>query len=125
MFNSFLDSYLKIFNSGFPLKRVYLAKKSTNWITSGIKTSCKYKRELFIATRNSNNLALYNITKDTVTFSVVIKEAKKLYYADKIKKSLNKNKTIWDIVKLETNKGAATEKINTIQWNLDLTLKPI
>jgi hypothetical protein len=27
MFNSFLDSYLKIFNSSFPLKRVYLAKK--------------------------------------------------------------------------------------------------
>jgi len=44
-------------------------------------------------------------------------EAKKLNYADKIKKSLNKNKTIWDIVNLETNKTGNTEKINTL--NLD------
>ena len=44
-------------------------------------------------------------------------EAKKLNYADKIKKSLNKNKNIWDIVNLETNKTGNTEKINTL--NLD------
>jgi len=49
--------------------------------------------------------------------SVVIKEAKKLNYADKIKKSLNKNKTIWDPVNLETNKTGNTEKINTL--NID------
>jgi hypothetical protein len=90
-------------------------KKSTNWITSGIKTSCKHKRELFIATRNGNDLALIQHYKRYCNIvSVVIKEAKKLYYADKIKKSLNKNKTISDIVKLETNKFVATEKINTI-----------
>ena len=45
--------------------------------------------------------------------SVVIKEAKKLNYADKIKKSVNKNKNVWDIVNLETNKTAKTEEINT------------
>jgi hypothetical protein len=49
--------------------------------------------------------------------SAVIKEAKKLNYADKIKKSLNKNKTIWDIVNLETNKTGNTENINTL--NID------
>jgi len=27
MFNSFLDTYLKIFNFSFPLKRVYITKK--------------------------------------------------------------------------------------------------
>jgi len=41
-------------------------------------------------------------------------EAKKLNYAEKIKKSLNENKTIWDIVNLETNKTGNTEKINTL-----------
>ena len=35
----------------------------------------------------------------------------------KLKKSLNKNKSIWDIVNLETNKTGNTEKINTL--NLD------
>jgi hypothetical protein len=37
MFNSFLDSYLKIFYSSFPLKRVPTTnKKNNNWITLGI-----------------------------------------------------------------------------------------
>jgi hypothetical protein len=35
----------------------------------------------------------------------------------KFKKSLNKNRTIWDIVNLETNKTINTEKINTL--NID------
>jgi hypothetical protein len=45
------------------------------------------------------------------------RKPKKLNYADKIKKSLNKNKTIWDPVNLETNKTGNTEKINTL--NID------
>jgi hypothetical protein len=64
---------------------------------------------------NSYNLGLINHYKRYCKIlPVVIKEAKKLLYADKIlKKSLNKNKTIWDIVNLETNKTGNTEKINT------------
>jgi len=100
MFNSFLDSYLKFFFSSCPLKRVHIAKKKNkNWITLGILTSCKHKRELFIACRNSNNPDLINHYKRYCKIlSAVIKEAKKLNYADKIKKSLNKNKTMWDTV---------------------------
>ena len=76
------------------------------------------KRELFIASRNSNNLDLINYYKRYCKIlSAVIKEAKKLNYADKIKKSLNKNKTMWDIVNLETNKTGNTEKIDSL--NLD------
>jgi hypothetical protein len=78
MFNYFLDSYLKIFYSSFPLKRVHIAKKNKNWITLGILTSCKHKRELFTVSRNSNNLDLINHYKRYCkTVSVVIKEAKK------------------------------------------------
>jgi len=56
LFNSFLDSYLKIFYSSFPLKRVH-----------------------FIAYRKSNNLDLINNYKRYCkTLSVVIKEAKKI-----------------------------------------------
>ena len=47
--------------------------------------------------------------------SAVIKEAKKLIYADKIKKSVNKNKTVWDIVNIETNKTGNTEEISTLK----------
>jgi hypothetical protein len=46
-----------------------------------------------------------------------MKEAKKLNYADKIKKALNKNKTIWSIVNLESNKTGNMDKINTLNTN--------
>ena len=78
----------------------------------------KHKIELFIASRNSNNLDLINYYKRYCKIlSAVIKDTKKLNYADKIKKSLNKNKTIWDTINLETNKTGNTKKINT--FNLD------
>ena len=51
-FNSFLDSYLKIFNSSFPLKRIFTTKRNNNWITVGILTACKRKRELYLACRS-------------------------------------------------------------------------
>jgi hypothetical protein len=106
MFNSFLDSYLKIFYSRFPLKRVSIVKKSNNnWITSGILTSCKHKREFFIACRNNNNLDLVSYYKKYCKIlSAFVKEAKKLNYGDKINKAPNKNKIIWDIIKLDINK---------------------
>ena len=114
MFNSFLDSYLKIFYSSFPLKRIHVNNNNNNKIkriTLGILTSCKHKRELFIASRNSNYSDLINYYKKYCKIlSAVIKEAKKLNYADKIKKSFNKNKTIWDTVNLETNKTDNTER---------------
>jgi len=112
-FNSFLDSYLRIFNSSFPLKRVYTTKKNNNWITLGILTSCKRKRELYLACRSSKNPdSINHYKKYCKILSVVIKEAKKLRYAEKIKQSSNKNKTIWDIVKLENNKAGNNDMIN-------------
>jgi hypothetical protein len=93
-------------------------KENKNWITLGILTSCKHKRKLFVVCGNSNNPDFVNHYKIYYKIlSAVIKKTKKLNYADKIKNSLNKNKTIWDIVNLETNKTVNTEKINTL--NID------
>jgi hypothetical protein len=52
--------------------------------------------------------------------SIVIKEAKKLNNAEKIKKSVNKNKTVWDIVNLETNKTGNTEEIDTLKIDVNI-----
>ena len=83
-FNSFLDSYLKIFNSSFQLKRVYTTKKNNNWITLGILTSCKRKREIYLACRSRKNPESINhYKKYCKILSIVIKEAKKLHYAEK------------------------------------------
>jgi hypothetical protein len=78
MFNSFLDAYLKIFYSSFRLKRVSIGKEnSNNWITLGILTSCKRKRELLIACRNSNNLDLINYYKKYVKFYLLLSRKQK------------------------------------------------
>jgi hypothetical protein len=41
---------------------------------------------------------------------------KKLNYAERIKQSSNKNKTIWDIVKLENNKVGNNDRINYLNF---------
>jgi hypothetical protein len=42
-FNCFLNTYLRIIYSSFPLKSVRNETKSKSWITVGIKTSCKFQ----------------------------------------------------------------------------------
>jgi hypothetical protein len=88
-----------------------MATKTNDWITSGIRTSCKHKRELSLACKNNPELRNYykNYCK---TLSTVIKEAKRLKYESKNKKSNNQNKTIWDIVKMETGKINTQENDN-------------
>jgi hypothetical protein len=49
MFTVFLDTYLKIFYSSFPFKEIQTASKRNDWITTGIRASCKHKRELYIS----------------------------------------------------------------------------
>jgi len=59
MFNSFLNTYLSILYSRFPLKKVInLNDNDNNWITLGIKTSCRHMRELYLACRNNNKRKL-------------------------------------------------------------------
>jgi hypothetical protein len=47
MFDSFVNTYLKIFQAYFPKKKIYLQCSSKQWVTTGIKTSCDKKRELY------------------------------------------------------------------------------
>ena len=56
MFNTFQDTYLKIFYSSFPLKKIQMTSKRNSWITIGIQTSCKHKRELSIACKKNPEL---------------------------------------------------------------------
>ena len=58
MFNKFLNTHLNIFHSSFPTVRSTTKNYVNNWITPGIKTSCKRKRELFLLTKTSNESAM-------------------------------------------------------------------
>jgi hypothetical protein len=98
VFNSFLSINLRIFYSSFPLKKVNTKTSSHAWITSGIRTSCKCKRDLFLFCGNSYDAKLENYYKTYCKIlSKVIKEAKKYHFNRLIKNSDNKMKTIWDI----------------------------
>ena len=93
VFNNFLSTYLRIFNSSFPLQTVYITHNNKPWITAGIKTSCQHKRELYLISRDSDNSKLKAHYKSyCLILSKVIKAAKQLYYNNKISKSNNKIK---------------------------------
>ena len=47
MFNSFLNVYLRIFYSCFPIMQNKNSKYKNSWITLGIRTSCKRKESYF------------------------------------------------------------------------------
>ena len=102
MFNSFLNNYLRIFNSSFPLQTVVVRKNSTKnkWITKGIQTSCNNKRKLYKACRqNTDEEIKQHYRLYSKILANVIREAKTLYYNKKILKFNNKYKTTWDVIK--------------------------
>jgi len=104
-FNSFLNTYLRIFYATFPLKKINNETKAP-WITVGIKTSCIQKRKLYLACRNSTNPHVKRYYKHYCNvLSKVIKEAKKCHYDNQIKNSTNKNKTTWDTANKETQEN--------------------
>ena len=101
MFNSFLNDYLRIFNSCFPLHTVMTKNNFTKnkWITKGIKISCNNKRKLYLSYRqnpNEETKKYYRLYSKILTD--VIKEAKKIYYNKKVLTSSNKCKATWDII---------------------------
>jgi exonuclease III len=55
IFNSFLNTYLRIFYHSFPLKKVYHSQLNKAWVTTGIKISSQHKRGLYLLCRSTNN----------------------------------------------------------------------
>jgi hypothetical protein len=93
------------------------------WITSGIRTSCKQERDLFLLCRNSNDAKLEIHYKTYCKIlSKVIKEAKKYHFSRLIENSDNKMKTIWDNAKLLTAKKKNTKDIHQINVDGTVTL---
>jgi exonuclease III len=80
MFNFFLNDYLRIFNSCFPLQTVTTKENfiKKNWITKGIKISCSNKRKLYLSYRhNPNEETKRRYWQYSKILSNVVKEAKK------------------------------------------------
>jgi len=65
IFNSFLNIFLRIYYSSFPLTQLKSKINQNSWITPGITTSCKHTTELYKELQNNNN-------NPTLAFSIKI-----------------------------------------------------
>jgi len=94
IFSNFLNVYLRIFYCSFPQHKSIIRNKGKGWITIGIITSCRRKKELYLLYRVSNNTALKNYyRKYCKILAKTIQLAKRLYYNKLKKQSKNKTKT--------------------------------
>ena len=117
-FNNFLNTYLRIFYSCFPIKRRVMGNKPKPWLTQGIKILCANKRKLYETYRYSRdpNFKQY-YKKYSKTLMSTIAASKKRSFDGLISESNNKIKTVWNIVKTVTNKRSKHNKIFSININ--------
>jgi hypothetical protein len=118
MFNKFLDTYLKIFNTCFKKKNLHSTHIYNPWITKGIKISCQNKRILYLNCREHNDVNLkIRYKRYWRILSNVIQAAKKMYNDKLIQKSKNRIKTTWGIIKGVTGDKNRQDTINSLQVN--------
>jgi hypothetical protein len=118
MFNNFLNTYLRCYHSSFLKKEFKYNHTYNQWITKGIKISCKKKKELFLLCRHSNalNLKIY-YKRYCKVLSKVILAAKKLHYNNIILNSKNKMKSTWKIIDEEKGKTKHGTDIQSLVIN--------
>ena len=111
-FNNFLNECLRIFNRSFPPKKYYNKHPNQSWLTKGIKISCQHKRDLYMLCKNTNNIKIKIYYKTYCkTLTKIIKMAKRQCFNKLIKRSVNKSKTMWNLVKAETNTKVSNDKL--------------
>jgi len=89
-----------------------LLKRNT-WITTGIRTSCHQKREMYMELKTNNNPLLKKNYKDYCRIlTIVIKQAKKMDFDKHIKNSSNLMKTSWNLINKELGTGQKTMEFN-------------
>jgi hypothetical protein len=54
-YSFFLNSYLRVFYSSSPLRKLITKSNSNAWTATGIRTSCKHKRELYLLCKGGND----------------------------------------------------------------------
>ena len=74
IFSSFLNIFLRIYCSSFPLNLAKSKMSQSSWITPGIITCCKHKNELYKELNNNATLASY-YRDYTKILSMVIRKA--------------------------------------------------
>jgi hypothetical protein len=123
MFDIFITKYLSTCNIFFPEKKISKFNKGNDksWITSGIRVSSAKLKAIYSLSKSEQfqNRLIHVNTNTGITilqiqqyykiykciYRKTIKIAKRFHINNYIKKSFNKNKAIWDVIKNETNKA--------------------
>jgi hypothetical protein len=115
IFNSFLNILLRIYYSGFPLIQTKNKVNQNSWITPGIITSCKHKRELYKELQKYKNDTLASYYRNfSKILSVVTRKAKIIEHDKLILNSCNKVKTTWGIINKESGRNKERSEIPTL-----------
>jgi hypothetical protein len=81
IFKSFLNTFLRIYYSSFPLTQVKSKMTQNSWITSGITTFCKHKRNLYNELQKDKNATLASYYKEySKILTMIIRTAKRMEY---------------------------------------------
>jgi hypothetical protein len=125
IFNYFLDTYLKIYYTCFPIKRRVRHSNLKPWLTQGIRISCLNKRKLYEKLKYNGDTRLKLFFKKYCKILMsTIKASKKLHYDNLISKSVNKTKTTWNIIKESINKNNGQTIIKSIKFNNNIIREP-
>jgi hypothetical protein len=100
------------------MNRVNKLLKRNAWITSGIRTSCHRKREMYMGHKTNNNPLLKKNYKDYCRIlTIVIKQANKMDFDKHITNSSNLMKTSWNLINKELGTGQKKHGIQSLNIN--------
>jgi len=117
-FNKFLNTYLTIFYTSFPIKMIRESTSAKPWLTQGIKISCINKRKLYLISRHSKDHNKKHCYKRYCkVLTEVIKRTKRNNYNNLIINSDNKTQTTWKIINENINKNRQRQDISSIDIN--------
>lgn len=117
-YTTFLNIFSMIFDLCLPLKRIKITlTKKSNWKSKGIKESSKRKRQLYlhlIKSKSKKKLIQYKSYKKML--KTVIRLSKRLSNSNYLKRSSNKTKATWGLIKYLTSpSNVMKETVNEIQ----------
>jgi hypothetical protein len=126
IFNNFLNTFLRIFYSSFPVNKSQYSYKHKPLLTTGIRISCANKRKLYLTYRNGNGPDFKEFYKKYCrTLTRAIMSAKKKLYYNKLLLKSNKPKTTWNIVKTITNNKYTINNISTMNIMDKISSNPL
>jgi hypothetical protein len=79
-FNPFLNNFYIPFELCFPMQPVTTKLKNNFWLTKGIKISCKWKKSLYILSRNRNYPTFKAYIECCIILRKIIRNAKQTHY---------------------------------------------